>query len=1037
MKCLLYSYFFACFLASLLTPHSLSAQWQKLEAPGVTGVNYLVEASSQLFALRTFSGLWHSTDAGLTWQPVAASPLGVGDLYLTIDGDANQLAALILNDKNSELKAFVSNDGAQSWQALPAFPGTATFSDKIFVRDGHIYCYRLWDYNLYRYDSSTQTWVPLLNISGFLLDFGFNQNTIWAGSNNGLKFSPDLGATWQTITAPFTKVVSVDVDDNRVVVAAANGMFTSTNNGASWTPGTLPQTDLNTQIIADDGAFYAIFLNGGAYRSTDGFQTYQQVFTGLGGQMTWAVSNGYWLASAEPGLYRSPQDPAGWQWVTSPSTRNDNVSLQSAGGVLFYSGGQTAFSTDEGATWQLTADRSRFNNYLFHSGTWYATKDDGKLWSSANLTNWALQGNLPPMSGTMTYFGNTLVNIPAYAGLPVYTSTDNGVSWQPQGTMPGDSTITQHSFAYDNQIYFYQPGDLQRSADFGFTWQSLGPVLSADPNEVNSFLTTPGKIYAFSNENLQVSTDGGLNWTLHSLQPINPTQANISGRLAFNGGLLLRSPDYILYLTQDDGATWQPVMGGLTAVPSSQMVTTGNSVFVLDSKVIPWRRDNFVVNVAQYSGQVYRDLDMNGMFDAGEPGLPNAVLHLANSNQYTLTAANGAFTLFAEAQNDQLNVASVNKYCQFMPANYAVNATNTQLDFGLKCTPGITDLAVNLTNSIVFRPGFDTDLHLTVSNAGVETADGTVTLQLDPALTFVSANPTAVPVGNTLTWNVAGLASLDRLEITVRVQTPSLTPLGTVLNLTATATPNVTDYAPVDNMAEIHPVVVGSYDPNDKQVSQTAYSTADLGSARPLVYTIRFQNTGSFYASTVVVRDTLSANLDPGTVRVLSASHPFTWTLRGPGILEFRFDNIYLPDSINDEPGSHGYIQFSVGLRDNLPVGALTENTGHIYFDFNAPIVTNTVTTALVVSTREPLNIMSLRVFPNPASDYIRVDLPAGVAPEALSWGIFDAAGRLVRILQPDQISTGCAVSDLAPGLYRIWGRGTEMVYSGVFSVVR
>ncbi len=1035
MKCIPYSFLFACCLASLFTANSLSAQWQKLEAPGVTGVNYLVEASNQLFALRTFSSLWHSADAGLTWQPVAASPLGVGELYLTIDGDANQLAALVLNDKNLEVKAFLSTDGAQSWQALPGFPGIGTFSDKIFVRDGTIYCYRLWDYNLYRYDSNAQTWIPVLNVSGFLLDFGFNQNAIWAGSNAGLRFSPNQGATWQTINAPFTKVVSVDVDDNRVVVAADIGIFTSTNNGATWTSATLPQTDLNTQILADDGAFYAVFLNGGAYRSTDGFQTYQQVFTGLGGQMTWAVSNGFWLASAEPGLYRSPQDPAGWQWVPGASTPNDGVTFQSAGGVLFYSGGQTAYSTDEGASWQVTSNRRQLSNFLFHNGVWYARKDNN-IWTSANLKDWTLQSTVPPDTYQLTYFGNTMVSIPSpyFQNIPVYTSTDDGLSWQPGGLLPGDSTLLQVVFVYDNQIYLYQSGNLQRSADFGVSWQSLGPVLSADPG-VESFLPVPGKIYAFSNENLQVSTDGGLSWTLHSLQPINPTQANISGRLAFNGGLLLRSPDYILYLTQDDGATWQPVMGGLTAVPSSLMATTGNSVFVLDSKVIPWRRDNFVVNVAQYSGLVYRDLNNSGLYDAGEPGLPNTVLHLTNSNQYVLSAANGAFTLFAETQNDQLNIASVNKYCQFIPAGYAVNATNTQLDFGLQCPAGITDLSVNLTNSTPFRPGFNTDLFLTAYNVGVEPATGTITLNLDPALQFVSATPPAVPVGNTLSWAYAGFAALDRLDFTVRVLTPTSTPLGTALNISATVTPNATDQNATDNSVTQTHVVVGSYDPNDKQVSQAAYSPNDLGTGRPLVYTIRFQNTGSYYASTVVVRDTLSPNLDPGTLQVLGASHPFTWSLRGPGILEFRFDNIYLPDSVNDEPGSHGFIQFAVGLRANLPLGALTENTGHIYFDFNTPIVTNTVTTA-VVSTSEPLAVIPLTVFPNPASDRVQVRVPVEGELEKTNWGVFDASGRLVRVLEPGQGAVEFGVGELAPGLYRIWGHGGQVVYTAVFAVV-
>ena len=1027
---------FVCCALAFLAPVPARAQWQKLTAPGVTGVDYLLECNNQLFALRVFGGLYHSTDDGQTWQPVAASPLSGDAQYLTMDGDGSLLVVLTL-DNTSTLRAFQSTDGAQNWQPLPTFPipGSGTFSDKVFVRDGNIYYYSVSDYKLYRFDNNSNAWLPLLTISGFLLDFGFDNNTIWAGSNSGLKYSPDRGASWQTVSAPFTKVVSVDVDGNRVVVATDNGIYTSLDYGASWALGTLPQTDLNTRILADEGAFYAVALNGAVYRSTDGFQTWQQVFTGPYGLVQWVANAGWWVLSTEAGFYRSPQDPAAWQWLPSAVTKNENISLQAAGGVLFYTGAQTVYSTDEGNTWQNTKNEQLLAHFLFHNGVWLARESySDQLRASSNLKDWTLQGGLPPATSFIAGFGATLVSIPYQPSWPVYTSQDNGISWQQQGSLIGDSTIFQSVFVYNNQIYSYQPGDFQRSADFGVSWQPLGSGLAADPN-VHSFLTIPGKIYALSNQNLLTSTDGGLSWTLESLSPVNPSQGEISGRLAFNGGLLLKPSDNVLYFTQDDGASWQPVMGGLTAIPTSQIVTTGNSVFVLDNKLSPWRRDNFVVNVAQYSGQVYRDLNTNGLQDAGEPGLPNTIVRLAASNQYVATTASGAFALFAEMQNDQLQAFSPGKYCNFTPANYAVNATNTQLDFGLQCPTGITDLSVNLVNSAPFRPGFDTDLLLSAFNLGVEAATGAVTLTLDPALAFVSATPPATPIGNTLSWSFAGFAALDRLDFSVRVHTPAPTPLGTVLNLSAAVSPNVADHAPADNTQTMSPVVVGSYDPNDKQVDQTAFSPNNLGNGRPLVYTIRFQNTGTYYATTVVVRDTLSANLDPATVQVLGASHPYTWSMRGPGILEFRFDNIYLPDTLSDEAGSHGFVQFAVALRGNLPLGALTQNTGHIYFDFNAPIVTNTVSTALV-STAEPLVAVPLSVFPNPASDRVQVLLPDEKAANVPDWRIFDAAGRLVRILASEEDRLEFRVGDLPAGTYRIWGVAPKVIYTAIFAIV-
>ncbi len=1033
----LYQTLFACFWMLFFMPVYLMAQWQKLEAPGVTGVG-LVESKGVLYTVVSGNSLLQSNDRGLHWQPAAASPLQGNERYLSIDGDANWLVVLTLDENTFTVRALRSGDGAQSWQTLPVLPGNNTYSDRIFVQDGNVYCLRVLDYKLYRYDSSANNWVLVL--AGWMLDYGFDNNAIWAVRSDGkLLYSPDQGLTWQTVSTPFADAASVEADANHVVVAAAGGVYASTDNGVTWIASTLPSSPYTARIFAEDGAFYAVFTwygTGKVYRSTDGFQTYQLVFSGNVELFDWVDINNFWVLSTFSGLYNSPHDPAAWQWLPAGITINDYVSLTSAGGALFYNGRQTAFSTDEGNTWQVTNGQYGFTNILFSNGVWYT--GNGGVWQSTNLKDWAQIPNtsFPPSNEILPiweFVGNTMIFLSHYPALSLYTSTDYGQNWQTAGAFPASVSFVENMVVHNNAIYILASGSVFKSTDLGATWQTLGAALT--PGEQYNLLVAPGKIYVLSANNLLVSNDDGLTWTSKSLQSVNPNHTALSGQLAFNNGLIILPDDKILYYTKDDGASWAPVMAGFTGTPGYGWATTGNTVFVLDSHVIPWRRDNFNLNIVQYSGQVYRDLNNNNLFDAGEPGLPNTVLQLLNSHQYVTSVADGTFSFFAEAQNDQFKAAFPNQYCSFTPASYAVNGANSQLDFGLKCQVGVTDLTMNLESSTEFRPGFNTNLVLTVFNAGVENADGGVTITLDPAVDFVSATPPATQTGQTLSWSFSQLASLDKLNFSVEVQTPASTALGAVLQFTASATPNVPDQTPADNVQTVSKKVVGSYDPNDKQVSQAAYSPNDLGTGRPLVYTIRFQNTGSYYASTVVVRDTLSPNLDPGTLQVLGASHPFSWSLRGPGILEFRFDNIYLPDSVSDEPGSHGFIQFAIGLRASLPLGALTENTGHIYFDFNAPIVTNTVTTA-VVSTSEPLAVIPLTVFPNPASDRVQVHVPVEGELEKTNWGVFDSSGRLVRVLEPGQGAVEFSVGELAPGLYRIWGHGGQVVYTAVFAVV-
>ncbi|MEO1260049.1 MAG: FG-GAP-like repeat-containing protein [Bacteroidota bacterium] len=137
--------------------------------------------------------------------------------------------------------------------------------------------------------------------------------------------------------------------------------------------------------------------------------------------------------------------------------------------------------------------------------------------------------------------------------------------------------------------------------------------------------------------------------------------------------------------------------------------------------------------------------------------------------------------------------------------------------------------------------------------------------------------------------------------------------------------------------------ITGSFDPNDKQAFPSGFGPNHLVEPEwQIDYLIRFQNTGTDTAFTVVIQDTLSPSLDISTVRPGAASHPYTWDLTGEGALSFTFDDILLPDSTTNEPASHGYISFTIEQKEDIVPGTVFENTAAIYFDFNDPIITNT-----------------------------------------------------------------------------------------------
>jgi uncharacterized repeat protein (TIGR01451 family) len=217
---------------------------------------------------------------------------------------------------------------------------------------------------------------------------------------------------------------------------------------------------------------------------------------------------------------------------------------------------------------------------------------------------------------------------------------------------------------------------------------------------------------------------------------------------------------------------------------------------------------------------------------------------------------------------------------------------------------------------------------------------------------------------------------------------------------------------------------IGAFDPNDKQGFPTGVSEQHfIPKGTEIEYRIRFQNTGTDTAFNVVILDTLAAELlDMGSLRFLGSSHPCAFKLLGPGIAQFRFDNIMLPDSNVNEPASHGYAKFLVRPKADLPNLQAIENQAAIYFDFNEPIITNRTLhtigelylSAADLSARPGL---ALAVYPNPAQGVATFALKSAV-PISGRLMLYDAQGRLVLSRYFEQNQLLLDLSQLSAGAY-------------------
>ncbi len=448
--------------------------------------------------------------------------------------------------------------------------------------------------------------------------------------------------------------------------------------------------------------------------------------------------------------------------------------------------------------------------------------------------------------------------------------------------------------------------------------------------------------------------------------------------------------------------------GGITGTPGVAYCTTGTD-FTIGSLTEP---------CGSVNGRVYHDADENCVFNGFDLGQPYRVLTIEPGGQFTVTDANGLYQ-----RNLAFDTYSIQQ--PVTPDEVWLCPTNGSADFALDAgSPVATidfanlstvphDLSVSLTSTNA-RPGFGTHVWLTVTNnSAFPSGQVSIALSYDAVLLSPS----------TSSWNLPGMAPYASVTYSFTANVPAdISLLGTVLNYTATVSNTASEADTGNNTALLDVTIIGSYDPNDKRGT----TSSGLGDAQYFLaqdewidYTVRFQNTGTAAAETVTIRDVIDEDLFIPSLRILGASHAFTPSFGDGRELVFTFADINLPDSTTDLLGSQGFISFRLKPNSDITVGDMLENTAGIYFDFNPPIITNTVSHVVDFSTAVVDRLSSvLRVVPNPAVDRLQLLLPDGTHT-ALS--IHAADGRSIPVhMQRNVRGVELDVSALSPGLYTV-----------------
>ena len=436
--------------------------------------------------------------------------------------------------------------------------------------------------------------------------------------------------------------------------------------------------------------------------------------------------------------------------------------------------------------------------------------------------------------------------------------------------------------------------------------------------------------------------------------------------------------------------------------------------------------DSASLNCNTLMGNVIFDIDNNGC-GGTDPGTTGVLVSAVNSNNdvwATLTNA-GTYELGGVSDNLSVTLTNLPSYYTPSPATASVSfggATTAVQDFCLTATQLATDLNVVILPLTHVMPGSNqVEYLLMVKNVGSEAVTSSeVTFSYDGNLqTYLSAS--AIPTVSTAssqTFTIPTLQPFSEYAVNLYFETeqPPILNFNDIITLTATVNSitNPNDVNPANNTYIVEQTVIGSFDPNDKQVLQgDAISIEETDEY--LDYIIRFQNSGTANATYVAIRDTLDTKLDWTTLQPISASHDYELKITNGNALEFVFNGINLPYESADEPGSHGYVAFRVKPKSNVVVGDVISGEAAIYFDYNLPIITNTVATTIMAPLATEESVMlaeTVKVYPNPASNTISVRTSEGVLVDSVS--IYSVQGQLLGTYKAQSIS----VANLASGVY-------------------
>ncbi|MFN0212893.1 MAG: T9SS type A sorting domain-containing protein [Saprospiraceae bacterium] len=1022
-----------------MCPRVSKAQWESVPGYGQGNLLQLETADpGQLFALFQGGGLFRSDNYGLTWNRLKLANEGL----LTVQSFALTPTYSLFVVANGGV--WRSDNGGNVWNlTVPGFSGDdtertiAVAGDSLFVAHYG---------KLFRADLNTGQLNEVYSIEpDYKMRLFSDGAELWIAPLQGnIRMTPDQGQTWVNYPPDFygtqicfkgdTAWSIPNTVPNQNLNFIVKGNLTTVYNRALPIANLIPAiTSTPTELFLTYPDFIYRYSN-----ATASWETFAETPNGLA--LGLKFMDGFQLLNTGTGLMRKAPGND-WNLCNTGIPSGNPIGFQHFENHLLAYGTYGNGILPPTTPYWITPHKLSAALIGKGPGGFYACHNTGRLWFTPNnLQEWADIGPAPTDISYRTFaVHDTLFAISG--NREIFRSPSPGQDWELTGIVPVAQSgfskklliLDSVLYAYDDNMKFYRlnpkMGQMARR----------GTIPGSFNQDFPPFDALPPAIFVRSN-NLYYSPNEGQTWVQwpevdtagQSLlfKDFVASEAGFFGVNQFPGQIYFAEEPgdpFVRLLFPPMDTLAQPNLNAVVAIE----YVNGHLYAVQNTGAI-FRRKVEKQALHAYSGQIWRDNNSNGLRDSTDSPLKGLVVQRGGF-RFDITDNSGKFTIYDDLDPDTLQTRPPWPGWTFHPSFRVDPVPSDSLDFRLT-PPFFRNYCIGMGLYNLLRPGFSTNLYINWQNLGA--ADNASIRFVYPGndiqLLSVSPAPDLI-VGDTLIWTLANISPAQEGAITIQVKTNTSTPIGTQLFFLAEILPIIGDEKPANNRSALITAVVGSFDPNDKTVEPANYTTTDLHAAKPLEYTIRFQNTGNFPASFVIIRDTIAENLDLSSLQVIAASHSYRLSLINNRILEFIFDPILLPDSSANEPASHGFIKYSIVPDSELPVGTRTYNTAYIYFDFNTAVQTNTVETTidLPAHINTPAILGSLIISPNPASINIRVELPANLSMEQGTLGVFDISGQLVYTIPVQGNSVWLSVENLPKGTYIIQWKTREHLYVG------